>query len=107
MIVYTSTAREAWAPDLRQAQQAFDAVVMALLRRRLGHPPQPSTAQVAMAPQLAHICSAATAAFAAHPSDLGLVFAELVDFADHYGFATRVLDEDYEAWTTDHNPRTG
>ena len=111
MIVYTPEQRRAFAPDLRRAQQVFDDVVMAMLRHRLdAEPLGPEHATAGRSARHLYTLTraAVVAAFERHPTDRGLVFAELVDFAGRWGFSTGVLDEDSGPWTTETaNPRTG
>ncbi len=110
-IEYTPEQRRSFPPELRQAQQIFDDIVVAMLDHHLGEPllARPRTSAACSAPHVDTLTRAAVvSAFERHPCELGLVFAELVDFADRFGFSTDVLDEDSDAWVTHTaKPRTG
>lgn len=98
MIDYDAATREAWAPDLRRAQEEFDRAVVhwLLILHGLGGIEAYPEGWPAHGP-VTRLIRSRIAATARHTDgDIGWVLADIVEFAQHFGFSTRCIDEAYE-----------
>lgn len=98
MILHPKCALLEMDADLRGLQEEFDAAAMTGILAHEGVVLPPMLPPYPGRPMQHEVRRVVAQAFADNRGDLGCSFADIVDFADHFGFSVEVLDEDAPHW---------